>query len=72
MLQRFSFFLILMLCPAPAFACCGIEIPDYLEAHAEVFLGEVGGADEKRLRRLMFTGELCAENGFWCGELTED
>lgn len=49
--------------------CCGV--PPALEADAARFEAEITVTPEERVRRLMFVGELCAPNGFACGELTE-
>lgn len=58
--------------PARAAGTCGsCSFPEEKAHSAAVLEAQIRSADHDHLRRLLFVGEVCAANGFDCGNLTE-
>lgn len=54
-----------------ATGCASCEFPEEKAESARVLEEQIRSADHDHLRRLLFVGEVCAANGFDCGNLTE-
>ncbi|MEM1008740.1 MAG: hypothetical protein AAGJ35_07005, partial [Myxococcota bacterium] len=62
-------------CTGPSFSqssCGSCNFPENKLQSAAALEQEIIKADHNHLRRLLFVGEVCAERGLTCGNLSED
>jgi hypothetical protein len=52
--------------------CGSCDFPEEKAESARMLEEQIGSADHDHLRRLLFVAEVCAANGFDCGNLTEE